>query len=270
MNRNSNWSYSKFQLYQSCPLAVKYESEFTDGHSELVSINSLIGILFHETISSHILKWSKEEQSKEDDLIETFISNLHIIWQKKNSRIIEISNGFQVKDSELKRIESSTIYLIKHFFDYIWPRFYSHMYLTHEHTYHFQVSRYQVVIRPDLVTKDPQGRIVVTDWKTGAYREPEFNSFQTAIYGLWAHTFFSLDPVDIITQTVNVKTGEIKIESYSEKKLVETSNEILRSIEEINNALEGDLVKPRPERSKCKSCKFLKLCEHGKEAVTDA
>lgn len=269
-NRKYIWSFSKHELYLSCPLALKYESKIIERDGELVPFNSLVGISFHKAISSHIVKWSVGEHSEEDDAEKIALEYLRYLWQNKNSKIIEILNGFNVSHDDQRRIEYSTTDLIKHFFDYIWPRFYSHKYLTHEHLYYFPLSNFEVVVKPDLVTLGSKGSVVVTDWKTSGYRESDLSSFQTDIYGLWAYNFFTGDPSRIVTQIINVRTGNVKIEVQTPEKLQQTRNEILRSMEKIKSTIGEDSTAAFPEIDKCKSCRFLNNCEYGKRLMSSS
>lgn len=258
-----SWSFSKYLAFENCPKILWFEENSKSHTRNLIPLYSLIGTSVHEAISFFVDSWSKSNIVSPKEVKKTGVDFIKYVWKNRNQTIIEFFNGTEVDESFVVRFESSVSTLIDNFFLYIWPTFVNEEYVTHERLFTFSLKDYKILVKPDLVTKDVSGNIVITDWKTSTTHDDFAESFQVSTYGLWATRHYNIEPERVVLQDINLRTGRKIRDKYSNTKEGETLNMIKSPIEKLNTISQEEIPPAKPEQNKCKRCIYLKICEDG-------
>lgn len=218
----------------------------------------------HESISYLIDKWINNDPVSEREVMQVGTKLIKQVWKNRNDKIIEYVNRTETDDTiELKLERSFNIFLEK-FFLYIWPTFANDRYVTHEKLSELNIDGYRLFIKPDLVTKDPFGNLVITDWKTSSAYDDLIESFQVLTYALWATRYYETDPQRVVLEVVNLRTGRRIRSKFSQEQEKETWETIKFQYMELESIYLEEIPQPKPEPNKCKGCLHLKHCEGGK------
>ena len=132
----------------------------------------------------------------------------------------------------------------------------------------FHVGGTEVFLRMDLAYREPDGRVVIVDWKTGR-AEGRFNEVQVAGYALYAVEQGWVAEPDEITTELNylvlpkaVRRGVTRRKLEDARRFVERSASSMRAllVDPLENlAREEDF--PRVDRPQvCRRCNFRRLC----------
>jgi hypothetical protein len=140
--------------------------------------------------------------------------------------------------------------------------------LTVEDLVSFEVSGTTVFLRMDLAYRDPDGRVVIVDWKTGR-GEGRFSEVQMAGYALYAaQQGWVSDPQELATQL-----AYLAIPRYVKRRVDRKKLEHARAfIEKSSGSMKALLLDPlanlarledfpmidRPQT--CRRCNFRRLC----------
>lgn len=257
------WSFSKFRAFEDCPKALWLDEHSMGESRNLVPLHSLLGTSVHRSISFLIDMWTKDHSVSIREVKQVGISLIGKVWKNKNNIIIEYVNGTETDDSVGPKIEKALNTLIEKFFLYIWPTFSNDSYVTHERLFELDIEGYRLLVKPDLITKDLSGNLIITDWKTSATHDDSIESFQVSIYGLWATHYYDIPPERIILQVVNLRTGRRIKGKFSLEKEKETLDTIKSQINKLNAIYQEENPQPKPEFNKCKKCLHLKSCDDG-------
>ncbi|MCL5439415.1 MAG: PD-(D/E)XK nuclease family protein [Candidatus Thermoplasmatota archaeon] len=264
---NKTWSFSKFRLFEECPKAW-WLNEHSKGESRnLVPLHSLIGISVHESISYLIDMWINNDPVSEREVMQVGTTLIKQVWRNRNDKIIEYVNRTETDDTIELKIERSFNKLLEKFFLYIWPTFENDRYVTHEKLFELHIEGYKLFIKPDLVTKDPSGNLVITDWKTSSAYDDSIQSFQVLTYALWATRYYETDPQRVVLQVVNLRTGRSIRSKFSQEQEKETLETIKFQCMKLDSIYQEQIPQPKPESKKCKGCLHLNYCEEGKRVA---
>jgi CRISPR/Cas system-associated exonuclease Cas4 (RecB family) len=132
----------------------------------------------------------------------------------------------------------------------------------------FHVGGTEVFLRMDLAYREPDGRVVIVDWKTGR-REGKFNEVQVAGYALYAaEQGWVGDPEEITTELNYLAIPKAVRRAVTRQKIDDARRFIERSAADMrallvdpagNVAREEDF--PRVDRPQvCRRCNFRRLC----------
>lgn len=264
------WSFSRYMAFENCPRVLWFEENSKSQTRNLIPLYSLIGTSVHKAISFFIDRCSQYVVVSNKDVKKTGIDFIRYVWKNRNQTITEFFNGTETDDSLGSKFESSFCTLIDNFFLYIWPTFVNEKYVTHERLFTLNHKDFKILVKPDLVTKDVAGNLVITDWKTSTTHDDSVESFQVSTYGFWATHYYNLDPERIILQVVNLRTGRKIRDKFSQEKEKETMDVIKSQIGELNNIYQEKVPHAKPELIKCKRCPHLKFCDDGNRMIMDA
>ena len=264
----NRWSFSRYRAFVNCPKALWLEEHSNRQRSNLVSLNSLIGTSVHLSISYLIDNWSKGIAISNNAIKQVGIGYIRFIWENKKKNIIEYVNGTEIDDSLGLKFEKSLSSILDKFFNYIWPTFINEIYLTHENLFELNIKNYKILVKPDLVTKDALGNLVITDWKSSVSNNNLVDSFQILTYGLWACNFYSVDPSQVTLQVINLRTGRTVKGKFSKEQMNETFKTIEIQIKDLNKISQEQILPAKPEFNKCMRCIHLKFCNDGKKKLT--
>jgi CRISPR/Cas system-associated exonuclease Cas4 (RecB family) len=132
----------------------------------------------------------------------------------------------------------------------------------------FQVGETEVLLRMDLAYREPDGRVVIVDWKTGR-GEGRFNEVQIAGYALYAaEQGWASEPEEITTELNYLVIPKAVRRAVTRQKIEDARRFIERSARDmrallvdpvLNVAREQDF--PRIDRPQvCRRCNFRRLC----------
>lgn len=264
-----SWSFSKYLAFENCPKALWFEERSKPHTRNLIPLYSLIGTSVHKAISFFVGNWSKNVVVSPKEVKKTDIAFIRDVWKNRNQTITEFFNGTEMNESLGSKFESSFSTLIDNFFLYIWPTFVNEEYVTHERLFTLSLKDYKILVKPDLVTRDEAGNLLITDWKTSTTHDDSIESFQVSTYGLWATYHYNLDPERVILQVINLRTGRKIRDKFSHEKEGGTLNMIKSQIEELNHFSQEEIPLAKPEPNKCKRCLHLKICEDGNRIIIE-
>lgn len=197
------------------------------------------------------------------------ISWLRLVWSDKEKRIIEIINGGRDLDEYYRYIEITSRKRVNTFFKLIWPNFSYHTYVGHEVPGSFNIGNVRIRLRVDFVSKDQDGHIVISDWKTGDSQDVESERYQMIVYCLWARSYYSMDSASINVQTVNLKTGLITRFDVSPEEIEDITNRVLSETYNLRPPVKKSNFPAAPTSTSCMSCRYLSQCDAGKSKVKE-
>ncbi len=132
----------------------------------------------------------------------------------------------------------------------------------------FQVGATEVFLRMDLAYREPDGRVVIVDWKTGR-AEGRFNEVQIAGYALYAVAQGWVEEPEQLLTELNylvlpkaVRRGVTRRKLEDARRFIEKSAASMQALlldPALNLAREEDF--PRVDRPQvCRRCNFRRLC----------
>lgn len=151
----------------------------------------------------------------------------------------------------------------------MWPNLADLEYLAHEDFENFVMGGgVKVNVKVDYVTKSPDGRIVVTDWKTGEERREE-NELQMAVYGMWASSKYDVPLNRVILELAYLRTGDSRPVKLDEEAVSFAKEAILADSAEVLAAdrIEDFPTNPAPDR--CTACPFARICPDGVQVLEE-
>lgn len=266
-----DWSYSDSCSFQECPKAFNLSSTRRRGASKdylgSVTYGSLTGLAVHNSIQQEIDAWShgrRIDVLRAERAGEAFVRE---VWSNAQSRILDVKNGVPLSSLSLEKVVFLTRLRIRDFVHLVWPRFRGHSYILHETTKSFGVGDVRVWVRVDLCTRDVDGRLVLTDWKTGTIGPQDVNGMQTGVYSLWAVESLHESPENILSQLVSLRTCEFQQRWVSLDDLSRVRARILEEVHDWEQRLEKNDYPASPSPPRCLSCAFLRLCQEGQSAL---
>lgn len=269
-----DWSFSNARLFKQCPRAFYYKNHRRESSAESSgefadsveleyhgSPGALVGDAVHQCISSELDQWCHGESVQMHRLLETADDALAEVIERSVSlgAETEASNRWSDRESLRHSIRSH----LQRFIQVIWPRYQAHSYLLHEQNRSFEVATNTVWVRPDLVTRNPAGELVITDWKTTPSIESKYD-LQLQVYALWANHELEPDIDRIKAQIVKTSDGDVYSVPVETTALENARERICSDSTKWNEIQDCDGFKPLPEKEKCASCPYLPQCEVGK------
>ena len=132
----------------------------------------------------------------------------------------------------------------------------------------FLIEGTPVYAVPDLVFKDPEGKWIIVDWKTG--EEAEENRDQVALYALFVHEKYGVD-VERITarlEYLNLETStEVTFTSQDLQAVEEFARGSMEKMRELLSDPGQNIPLPKVQfaltdfREQCPWCNFYELCQ---------
>jgi len=150
----------------------------------------------------------------------------------------------------------------------LWPHFSGQTYVMHERLDSFDLEGIRIRVQVDLATRSKGGEFVISDWKTGMELDPELTDLQMGIYALWASAGMGERLDEVITQVVNLRTGQLARRSPDTDLLARVGSQLGIEARETAPPLRKDLLKPLPALEKCLACRFLRKCPAGGREVS--
>lgn len=263
-----DWSYSKSQLFTKCQKAffldfVNRNTNQQYDKKQIVSLYSICGIIFHNTISKELDKWEKNESLDKQRAYTNATESLNNIIKHSDMMVVEALNGGIISDQFWKYAANKLRTDIDGFFTYVWPKFRSHKHVLHEKTEYVDTDFGKIVVRLDLCTKDIHDKITIIDWKTSKISDVQLSWKQLGAYVIWASDYFNKNPEEISLLTVNIPSN-----IFTEFHM--TVGDLSRALHEINAECESWKVIMKnsnydasPDLNKCMGCSHLNTCDVG-------
>lgn len=269
-----HWSYSKSADFESCPLKIYFRgervsdpSQADEAASQLVNLSAIIGIAVHRGIASQMDEWVAGGTPTFQGAKQTAEEWIEDIWEDRHDRIIEASNGKHLSSGQRHKFIGITKRHLRRFSKSIWPEYRGHKHVLHEELRTFEVRGNPVQVKVDLCTRDPDGNLVITDWKTSNPPLLEFASLQLDVYGLWARECMESDINNIKIKLAHTQTGDTSTQSFTSEQIEDTAELIELECHEWNSKDRIEEYTPDPESQKCRQCQFLKQCDAGQATV---
>jgi CRISPR/Cas system-associated exonuclease Cas4 (RecB family) len=116
------------------------------------------------------------------------------------------------------------------------------------------------MVKVDFVSALQDGKVVLSDWKTGVDDDSYETRLQLAAYVLWAMDYYQKPQDEILTELVFLKTGEKKAWVFTEEQLQEVRETIRMDSEAMNLTYELEGYPPSPFPKECLSCRYARIC----------
>jgi len=232
-----------------------------------VNLNAIVGIAVHRGIASQIDEWVEGRDPTFQDAKQVAEDWIKEIWENENKRIVEAINGQSLSNRQLHKFIGISKRHLRTFFKAIWPEFRSHEYILHEDQRMFEISGNPVHVKVDLCTRNRDGDLIITDWKTGKPPVLTVDSLQLNTYGLWARECMESDVGKIRCRIAHTKTGDTVTYSIGQKELDKVESQIEQECSKWNEKDDINSFSPKPDAKKCLECEFLTQCDTGQATV---
>jgi hypothetical protein len=287
-----SWSLSRHDTFSSCRRRYFYSYYASADDPEIHRLKKLsalplwAGSVVHEAIERFLRASSSLPPPEEQEAFirSTIHEGMLADWKDSEQgslRFRLFEHEYQVRvDPEDKKIVVGTVMRsLRHFFRSETLRQAleagRERWLTLEDLVSFQLGGVEVLLRMDLAFRDPSGRVVIVDWKTGR-GEGRFSEVQVASYALYAaQAGWVVSPEEISTELAYLALPRYVRRSVTAQTLERTRAFIGKSASTMKSLLLDPLVNaarledfPMVERPRvCRRCNFRKLCFPREEAL---
>lgn len=280
-----SWSVSRHDSFQSCARRYYYayyvapEDEEVHRLKRLSALPMWAGSVVHETIETLLKERDALPSETEQEAIvkAAVFERMLADWRDSESgsprfRLFEHEYA-QPVDAEDKRIVVGTVMRsLRNFFRS--PTLAEALragrsrFLSVEDLAGFDVGGTPVRLRMDLAFRDPDGRVLIVDWKTGR-AEGRFNEVQLVGYALFAaRQGWVESPEELVTELAYLQTSRYVRRSVDGKALERAQAFIEKSISRMKDRLLDPLANsarledfPMIDRPQtCRRCNFRRLC----------
>jgi hypothetical protein len=285
VDREFSWSVSRHDTFTSCARRYYYSYYASLDDPEIYRLKKLsalplwAGSLVHETIENFLKTRDEIPSPEEQEAIvraavhEEMLAN----WRQSEQgpqgfRLFEHEYDVPV-DKEDKRIVVNTVMRsLRNFFKS--PTLQEALlagrdrWLTIEDLVSFEVDGVNVFLRMDLAYRNPAGKVVIVDWKTGR-GEGRFSEVQLAGYALYAaRQGWVQEPEELLTELAYLAIPRYVRRAVDGRKLEHARAFVRKSagsmkallLDPVQNLarMEDFAMVDRPRR--CRRCTFRRLC----------
>ncbi len=270
-----NWSPSASRLFDTCPRQFYYRyqrTKSTGNSSEYTPpVGVYVGKVVHECLATQVTRWARGEnvhlQTATDHATAELEKYVNANAETIATRVYDDSGDSFDRDAFAQALIRTARKHIRRFFRVIWPRFDEHQYIIHETRQSFEIDSEPVTVQPDLCTRSPNGKFVVTDWKTSAFERFSNPTIQMQAYALYAYEEYEPDLTRIRVQLAHTGTGQFD-------RMVPTNEDIRRVRERIKtdrsiwtSGGDAEGYETNPGVQKCGRCSYLQRCTDGQDIV---
>ena len=278
----NSWSFSRHQLMNFCKRAYYYRyiggalkySPVLDVPKikrlkKLKSKFVIQGTLIHDAIEDQINQHYLGRNLNQESAQEQYLKRLNGFQITADDMIIEYFNGEKRDTAFFDGIRSSGLEMLDTFFKIVWPIFKPLDYLRHEKFDNFTIANVPVTVKLDYITQNKDGKLVLSDWKTG--KERKENNLQIGVYVLWAMEHYKKTSEDIYSEVIFLgSSGRTHPYKFSSDELDEIKKIIISDFESMNVSYEIDRFPVDPFPKKCMLCQFASICPDSKHKETQA
>jgi CRISPR/Cas system-associated exonuclease Cas4 (RecB family) len=232
----------------------------------LTPLAALEGRLVHECVENLIQQHRLGRFVKVSTAQEQYAGSVARFEKQANELISEVYNGLPVQHTYFDLIRSDGQEQIANFVRLVWPNLADLEYLSHEQFENFVVGGVKVNVKVDFVSRSPDGKVVVTDWKTGEERREE-NELQLAVYGMWAASKYDVPLNRVLLELAYLRTGKAKPVKFDEESIAVAKEAILAGSAEIIASDRLDDFPTNPSADQCVACAFAQVCPDGSQVL---
>lgn len=211
-----------------------------------------------------------EEVTRGTDLIRYFEEKAESDSTKFQETITEYHNGVSISRERVDEAIDDGRRQVHNFLE-LWPEYSANEYILHETLEQFLLGRPNIRVwaKCDLVTKDENGEILITDWKAGREEYEDVDtSDQIGAYILWAIAKrIADDPFAIKAEFVFLKNGRRKASRRTIAQLEELTSKIVKLTSTYFEVSHLNHLPPNPDKWRCVECNYCSLCKYGKRFV---
>jgi hypothetical protein len=268
----NSWSFTKHRVWNRCqrqyyfeyiapyvksapivdPEKIRWLKNFT---SKFV----VQGQLIHDIIDKQIQLHCENKPMDLAEAMSAFSKKVSLYKNIGGETFTEYHNGEKITDSFFAAIEENGKTCLQTFFGK-WPGYHGRECLRHEEFDHFHIGDVEVTVKVDFIGKQPDGTLILTDWKTGRDDDEYETELQMAVYVLWANEYYRKSVNEISTELVFLKTGAMKPYAFYDEQLREVQEMILQEFTAMNASYEYGNFLTRPSQRECLSCRFAEVC----------
>ena len=274
--QNNSWSHTKHELWHRCkrkywyqniaPYLVDPGSLDVGKISMLKSLTpkyALQGRLIHEILENQMKQHNSGREPDQEDMVSQYLKKVQGYETTSRTTIAEFYN--RAPDEFIfDQIRETGINMIQTFFSDIWPHIKDNVYIRHETFDQVLVDSTKVVLKVDFISQDPDGTLIITDWKTGAEMEDSsMNRLQMGVYVLWACEYFRKDPGDIRSELSYLSSGSIHPYYFTDADLDGIRVLITDEFRMMNSTYEYEQFPRQPNSNQCIDCAFKTICDQG-------
>ena len=275
------WSVSSDRLWQTCRRAFYYRYVASSQSSTessvrnklyqmkgLTPLAALEGRLVHDSVENLIQQHRLGRSLKAAPAQEQYAQLVDRYKQTAREMIAEAYNGLAIQEKYFDLILEDGRKQIANFVNIVWPNLADLEYLMHEEFENFALEGIKVNVKVDYVTKSPDGKIVVTDWKTGEERREE-NELQMAVYGMWASSKYEVPLSRVMLELAYLRTGGSHPVKLSEEAVTFAKDAILAGAADVLAADRIDDFPTNPAPDRCIACHFARVCPDGVQVLDE-
>lgn len=275
------WSVSSDKLWQTCRRAFYYRYvaswQSTTQASvrnrlyqmkDLTPLAALEGRLVHDSVENLIQQYRLGRPLKVAPAQEQYTGLVDRYKQMARETVTEAYNGLAVQEKYFNLVLEDGRKQIANFVKIVWPNLADLEYLSHEQFENFVIGGVKVNVKVDYVTKSPDGKIVVTDWKTGEERREE-NELQMAVYGMWASSKYDVRLDRVMLELAYLRTGDSRPVKLDEEIVAFAKEAILAGSAEVLAADRFEDFPTNPARDRCIACPFARVCPDGTQVLDE-
>jgi len=268
----NSWSFTKHRVWNRCQRQYYFEYIAPYVKSEPIVNPEKIrwlknftskfvvqGQLIHDIIDKQIQLHCENKPMDLTEAINAFSKKVSLYKNVGGETFTEYHNGEKITDSFFSAIDENGKACLKTFFGK-WPGYQNRECLRHEEFDHFSIGDVGVTVKVDFVGRQPDGTLVLTDWKTGRDDDEYETELQMAAYVLWAKEYYKMSADEIGTELMFLKTGATKPYAFFDEQLCEVQEMILREFAAMNAGYEYGDFPARPSQRECLSCRFAEVC----------
>ena len=267
----NSWSFSRHQLLNYCNRAYYYRYigsalKFSPAFDvlkikRLKGLNSkyvLQGSLVHDAIEDQITQHYLRRDVNPASAQEKYLKRLNGFQITADDMITEYFNGEQKDPTFFDSIRASGVEMLDTFFKIVWPNLKPLEYLSHERFDKFIIGDVPVTVKLDYITKNNDGGLVLSDWKTG--KERIENNLQIGTYVLFAMRQYNKSPEDIFSEIIYLgSSGKSRPYKFSSDQLDEIKEIVISDFKRMNTSYEMDSFPCDPSPKKCVTCPFASV-----------
>jgi CRISPR/Cas system-associated exonuclease Cas4 (RecB family) len=263
------WSKSRQEIWQSCKKAYyyryigKWEKEKKEKLMFLNSLNTIPQIrggYIHDAIRQQVLQHKAGRNISLISAQNYFKMRFNQVIENPKSFLVEAVNGIEIDIEELKEILNEANRLLENFFNILWHNYKNLKYLSHETLEKFYIKGIPIWVQPDMVTVNPDGMIMISDWKTGKNEEDPNENIQLGIYTLWAKEKYNCESNKIKAELVYLDSCNSLVTERNKIQLEELENYIVKNAQDMLSVENENDFPANPTPSKCRVCNFATIC----------
>ncbi len=268
------WAFSRHLTFHECRRAYWFDYVATYDREvdsllknriwklrDLTSKRFLAGSLVHNAIAEFLSNLSKGREMTENELHDHLLQNIERYRRTARDTLAEYFNGLALEQTYFDRVRTEGTEQLSMFLRVMWPPLSRLGYTQHEKPERFEIDDIPVTVKIDLVSKSPDGRIFVIDWKTGGDDERYQSDLQIGVYALWAAWKFGVDPATVVTDLYYLRSGKTVSKHLTSEDFDRIRQTVATEYQEFTTATSKDENPANPAPDRCLGCKFATVCE---------